>query len=224
MLDKIAIKLYIYIQVVVLIYTINCSDIYNMKYRLTKNDLLETLTQWNRFLKKRVQLVACGGTALTLLNVKESTKDVDFIVPEALEYEYLISVLKDLGYENTRGAGWQKKGEIFIFDLFQGKSIHTTELLESPLVPGNASVYERLSRIDILILNDYDLISSKLMRGSGVDFQDCLALLRAHQHEIDLEKLRAHFYELTQYDISEDRLKGGIDILFQRFHKGVGDG
>ena len=158
---------------------------------------------------------------MTLLNVKESTKDVDFIVPEISEYRYLISMLKDLGYTNIRGAGWQRSGEIFIFDLFQGKSIHTTELLESPLLEGRFSVYEQLSRIDILILNDYDLISSKMMRGSSVDFEDCLALLTAHKDEIDLGKLRTHFYELAQYDISEDRIKRNIDVLLQRFAKDI---
>ena len=52
-----------------------------MEYRLDKYRLLETLEQWNRFLKRKVHLIACGGTAMTLLDVKASTKDVDFMVP-----------------------------------------------------------------------------------------------------------------------------------------------
>jgi len=171
-------------------------------------------------LRRKVRLVACGGTALTLLNVKESTKDVDFMVPDFREYQYLISTIKDLGYQNTRGHGWQRPEEVFIFDLFKGKSIHTTELLYSPLLEGHHAVYAVLSQISILILNDYDLISSKLMRGEGVDFDDCLALLRAHQQQIDVERLRKHFRELVQYDIAENRLKGNCDLLLQRFSQG----
>jgi len=53
-----------------------------MKYRLNKNTLLDILGHWNRFIKRKVHLIACGGTALTLLGIKPSTKDVDFIVPE----------------------------------------------------------------------------------------------------------------------------------------------
>ena len=68
-----------------------------MKYRLTSQDLLEILVKWNRFLRRKVRLVACGGTAMTLLGVKESTKDVDFIVPENSDYVYLISVFKGFG-------------------------------------------------------------------------------------------------------------------------------
>ena len=49
-----------------------------MNNRLNKHQLFEVLSLWNNFLRRRVHLVACGGTAMTLLEVKPSTKDVDF--------------------------------------------------------------------------------------------------------------------------------------------------
>ena len=101
--------------------------------RIGKTQLIETLKLWTRFIKRKVHLVACGGTAMTLLGVKESTQDIDFMVPDLKEYDYLISTLKQLGYEPKTSYGWSRKGEIFIFDLFRGNRIHTTELLESPL-------------------------------------------------------------------------------------------
>jgi hypothetical protein len=54
-----------------------------MNYRLNKNDLLSTLELWDSLIAGRgkIHLIACGGTALTLLGFKESTKDVDFLVP-----------------------------------------------------------------------------------------------------------------------------------------------
>ncbi len=61
-----------------------------MEYRLTKNRLLDILGEWNRFLKRRVHLIACGGTAMTLLGVKPSTKDIDFIAPREREHDYLV--------------------------------------------------------------------------------------------------------------------------------------
>jgi hypothetical protein len=60
-----------------------------MEYRVGKSELLGILEQWNAFLKWTVQLIACGGTAMTLRQVKLSTKDVDFMIPEADEYRYL---------------------------------------------------------------------------------------------------------------------------------------
>ncbi len=53
-----------------------------MEYRLDKNELLEHMRVWNQFFKRKVHLIACGGTAMTLLGVKESTKDIDFMVPK----------------------------------------------------------------------------------------------------------------------------------------------
>ena len=56
-------------------------------YRIDSAELLDTLDNWESLMNFRVHLIACGGTALTLLNIKSSTKDIDFIVPETNEYE-----------------------------------------------------------------------------------------------------------------------------------------
>ena len=68
-------------------YTIVYGKIQFMAYRLNQKDLLDALGLWNGFLNKKVHLIACGGTALTLLGVKESTKDVDMLVPVDQEYD-----------------------------------------------------------------------------------------------------------------------------------------
>jgi hypothetical protein len=186
-----------------------------MEYRLDKHTLLEILEQWHHFLRKKVHLIACGGTAMTLWDVKPSTKDVDFMVPNLSEYNYLIKVLKDLDYESVTGYGWLRKGDVFRFDLFPGKRIHTTELLESPLDPGRHRLLKEYSRLYIGILNEYDLIASKLMRGTGVDFEDCLMLVRVRHEHIDLKLLVNHFRELASYDIAEDRITGNIDRFIE---------
>lgn len=67
------------------------------------------------------------------------------------------------------------------------------------------------SQLYIGILNYYDLISSKLMRGDRVDFDDCLMLVEAHREKIDVKKLVQHFHELVSYDISQDRIKPNIE-------------
>lgn len=182
-----------------------------MEYRLNKQVLLEILGQWNGFMRRKVHLIACGGTALTLMDIKPSTKDVDFIVPNESEHRYLINILKELGYKQTSGAGWSKSGDIFVFDLFAGKSIHTTELLESPLEKENHKTFKEFSKIYIGILNYYDLIGSKLCRGAAVDFEDCLMLVSARRDEIDIGHLQEHARELASYDISEDKFVHNIE-------------
>ncbi len=54
---------------------------------------------------EKYHLIACGGTAMTLQDIKESTKDVDFIVPVEKEYKYLVRMLKDLGYQQNHRGG-----------------------------------------------------------------------------------------------------------------------
>jgi hypothetical protein len=96
-----------------------------MELRINKQKLLENISLWDGFLKRKVSLIACGGTALTLLGVKDSTKDIDLIVPKEDEYDYLMKGLKQLGYKQATGVGWARD-EGFIFDLFRGNKIHTT--------------------------------------------------------------------------------------------------
>ena len=190
-----------------------------MEEHLTKERLLEILTGWNSILKRKVRMVACGGTAMTLMDVKESTKDVDFMVPSEREYKYLIAMLKDLDYKLVTAAGWQRKDEPFRFDLFQGNKIHTTTLLESPLKEGGNTLFMEYSRLYIGILNEYDLIVSKLMRGNAVDYDDCLTLAVALGEKLDRQRLADHFDEMISYDISLDRLRSGMDVFLERLNE-----
>jgi len=187
--------------------------IQKMEYRINKQRLLEALGHWNTFIKRKIHLVACGGTALTLMDVKPSTKDIDFLVPNVPEYKYLIRTLKDLDYKQIRGAGWTRKDEAFIFDLFPGKRIHTTELMEPPLNEGNHTLFKEFSYLYVGVLNDYDLIVSKLFRGSNVDFDDCMMLVQAHKERIDIRYLEQRFAKLARYDISENRITGHLEAF-----------
>ena len=113
-------------------HTNNCTYTYKRlykmiqnEYRLDKNELFDNLREWNRFLKRKVHLIACGGTAMTLLGVKASTKDVDFMIPDIREYNYLTKQLPALGYKRTSGPGWKRVGEIFHFVLFIQRQQHS---------------------------------------------------------------------------------------------------
>jgi hypothetical protein len=190
-----------------------------MEYRLNKQTLTELLGQWNAFLRRKVHLIACGGTALTLMDIKPSTKDVDFIVPIEPEYRYLIKTLKDLGYKHQTGSGWHKSGNLFVFDLFMGQRIHTIDLLESSLEKGNHTLFKEFSQLYIGILNPYDLIASKLFRGTAVDFEDCLMLMRSRKESIDLTRVEQHVKELASYDISENRIILNLEYFLNQVRK-----
>ena len=86
----------------------------------------------------------------------------------------LVRTLKKLGYRLQTGTGWGR-GDGHLFDLFKGNFVYTTGLLESPLDNGNNTPARSLKKIYVGVLNDYDLITTKMFRGTDVDFDDCLA-------------------------------------------------
>jgi len=208
-------ELYNNIQVVVQFNTI----MLDKKYRLTKNDLLDILKSWNLFFKKNIYLIACGGTALTLLDIKESTKDIDFIIPRESDYKYLIKTISKLGYEKLTPTKWKRSNELFEFDLYLGKRIHTTELLESPFENGNHELIMELSHIFIGVLNNYDLIISKLFRGTGVDFQDCLDLMKSRFRDIDINRLEKRYKETALYEVAEARVLKNLESFLSMIKK-----
>jgi hypothetical protein len=76
-------------------------------YRITSKELIKTIDNWESLINFKVKLIGCGGTALTLLGIKDSTKDVDFIVPVPGEYARLMKFLWSLGYKE-KGGGREK--------------------------------------------------------------------------------------------------------------------
>ena len=189
-----------------------------MNYRINKQSLLDTIQGWDSFLKRKIHLIACGGTAMTLFGIKESTKDIDLIVPDETEHRYLLDTLKQLGYKSVAGAGWAKN-DGFVFDLFCGKRVHTTELLESPLLEGNHTLLKEFTYVYLGVLNDYDLIISKLFRGTSVDMEDCLALVRAKKEEIEIEHLVSRYHETASFDISEEKVNKNLEYFLERLKK-----
>ena len=189
-----------------------------MEYRLDKEGLLERLSVWNGFLKRKIHLIACGGTALTLLEVKPSTKDVDLIVPHADEHKYLVDILKQLGYRPASGSGWAR-GDGFIFDLFSGKRVHTTELPDSPLEEGNNIFVKEFSYIYLGVLNYYDILTTKLFRAASIDIDDCMALIKAKISEIDIKRFIERFRETASFDVSEEKVNKNLDHFLRLLKK-----
>lgn len=155
---------------------------------------------------------------MTLLGVKASTKDIDFIVPVIAEWEYLINILKQLGYKSASGWEWSR-GDGFIFELFRGKVVHTTELLESPLDKDNHILLKEFSNVYLGVLNYYDLIISKLFRATGIDIDDCLSLIKSKRKKIDLKRLEERFRATASYDVSEDKVNKNLEYFFRILRK-----
>jgi hypothetical protein len=189
-----------------------------MNHRIDTSTLMNRLAAWDSFLKRRVRLIACGGTALTLLNIKPSTKDADFIIPDEREHNYLVNILGELGYVQVTGTGWARENDI-IFDFYRGLYVYTTGLLDSPLEQDRHILFKEYTQIYVGILNYYDLLITKLFRGIQSDMEDSVALLRAKENEINMTIFEKRFRETAKYDISEKRVLKNLDYFISIIRK-----
>ncbi len=187
-----------------------------MDYRATSEDLFNTLSAWDEVMtgRTKIHLIACGGTALTLLGYKESTKDVDLMVPDLNEYKHLVTFLRRAGYQNCTPYGWKRPEETMIYDLYPGNRVYETELPDSPLKRGGHRRIREWKRIYLGVLNPMDLIITKMFRGTEIDMEDCLMLLR--KENVSLEALKQRYQETAKYDVSETRVLKNLDLLLRR--------
>lgn len=205
--------MYIFIQIVLdneLLFAIlkNLLEKYFMTlkntYRLTSNDLMQTLENWNSLMSFRVSLIACGGTAMTLLNIKESTKDIDFIVPLNSQYDKLIKFLKDIGYNEGGGGLQHPEDPNFIYQFWCGNQVFTTQLLDPVLNKGKHQLIRKWSHIYLGALNLLDLILTKIFRGTSADEDDCIAVFETGQ--VHAELLLKRYSEAARYDLNPDKV------------------
>ena len=174
------------------------------RYSLSDQDLLNTLDNWDRLMNFRVRLIACGGTALTLLKIKDSTKDIDFTVPAPKEYDRLMKFLRDLGYEEKGGGLAHDDDPNFIYQFWCGNKVFTTDLLDSPLEPGKHILIKRWSHIYLAALNLTDLIITKMFRGTPVDRDDCIGAFSTEQ--VNADELLQRYSEAARYDLNPEKM------------------
>jgi hypothetical protein len=174
------------------------------KYRITGRKLTQTIDNWEHLISFKVNLIGCGGTALTLLDIKDSTKDIDFIVPVHKEYERLMKFLRWLGYEEKGGGLAHPDDPYFLYQFWAGNRVFTTDLLDSPLDPGKNIAVKKWRHIYLGALNLQDLIITKIFRGTQLDVDDCVAAFAASQ--IDPEELLKRYAETAKYDLNPEKM------------------
>lgn len=164
----------------------------------------------------KVNMIACGGTALTLLDIKESTKDVDFIIPLPREYHKLYNFLKNIGYIERGGGLAHDNDPLFMYQFWTGSNVFTTELLCSPLEEGRNILIKKLKHIYLGALNLNDLIMTKIFRGTSVDVEDCLAVFQ--KTKVNPYEVFQHYKEAAQYDLNPDKVMGNFIVFVERLY------
>ena len=68
-------------------------------------ELFELIKSISKFIEKEIKIYALGGTALSILNIKKSTRDIDINIESKNEYQYICKIFNDLGFEK-KGIRW----------------------------------------------------------------------------------------------------------------------
>jgi len=175
-----------------------------IKYRITGMELIETIDNWEHLINFKVNLIGCGGTALTLLEIKDSTKDIDMIVPVQNEYERLMTFLRSIGYQEKGNGLAHPDDPNFQYQFWTGNRVFTTGLLDSPLEPDKNILIKKWKHIYLGALNLQDLIITKMFRGTQVDLDDCVAAFAASK--MNPEALLERYAESAKYDLNPEKM------------------
>jgi len=126
--------------------------------RINKDELLILLSEFDLELKRKITLVAVGGTAMTLLEIKSDTKDIDFNIPLKSDY-----------YEFERVKN-KIKPKIKI-DYYEQNMIFS-EALPGDYLKIAIKYKSKFDKIELYILNPIDIVCSKISRLNESDIED----------------------------------------------------
>jgi hypothetical protein len=170
------------------------------------NDLLNLLAD----VGEPLELFAIGGTAMVLKNIKESTKDIDFMTEES--YEKINKIFKSAGLKeesNQKVCNIWRLGktrvDIFYEGFIMGIAFPSDwkEKSEKILTRGKIAVY---------ILNWYDMIITKISRSEKRDITDIIAIIKSQK--LDFEFLKKRYYSMAETELILD-----YDYKFKHLEK-----
>ncbi len=148
--------------------------------RVAKNELLGFLEAFDGELDRDILLIAVGGTALTLLGIKASTKDVDFNIPSKEDYKEFVRV-KDKIKPGVQIDCWSLN---MVF----------TEILPEDYVK-LASLYKSdFDKISVKVLAPIDIACSKISRFDDADMEDIKDCIEHYKIKKRQFKKRAEQY------------------------------
>ena len=178
---------------------------------INAEELFELIESISKFIEKEIKMYALGGTALTILNIKKSTRDVDINIESNGEYQYICKIFDDLGFER-KGIRWISQ-EGLAFDMFHGSNIIGTELL--PDCIDKSKFIRSFGNIKLYTLPLEDIIISKLARGDSRDFDDIKRILEVEK--INLKKLVQRYKETMEPSIVANHKQKMLDLIEIKF-------
>lgn len=181
-----------------------CIKMYENRFKNPINTNLKDLENFLQLiadLNVEIELFAIGGTAMVLRNIKESTKDIDFLT--TANYDFLSNAFRLAGLkENDKSQlcnKWYLNDETRI-DIFYSEHIVGVTLPEDWK---NLSEHIRnIGKLKLFILNWYDIIITKIARSEKRDIDDILKIIKTQN--INFNKLKRRYYNLADTALISD--------------------
>ena len=126
--------------------------------RVSEKELLGFLDAFDQELGGRIVLIAVGGTAMTLLGLKASTKDIDFNIPSEEDYKEFNRIYAKIK-PGVKIDSWPSN---MIF----------SEILPEDYVKATTLYETGFKKIEIRVLSPIDIICSKISRFNEADMED----------------------------------------------------
>jgi len=168
---------------------------------IDKNGLLDILHKIDLELKNKITIVAIGGTAMELLGIKETTKDIDFNIPSDNDYNEFERAINKIGL-NIK-IDYYEKNAIF------------SEALPMDYLKIAIKYKSKFGKIELYILNPIDIVCSKIGRLSDIDIIDIRQCIKYYNITRSQIKERAMQYGHAGNDqLYYDNLQTALEILF----------
>ncbi len=168
---------------------------------LDNTKLLDFLGEIDKELERKIVIVAVGGTGMTLLNAKPSTRDVDFTIPSEF-YDDFQNALKIVphGFEVQC---WHD-GAVFV------------NMLPSDYLKRSKPIRTKLKKIDLRALHAVDIVVTKIGRLDGRDVQDIESCIKKFKITKDqIKKRSAQLGNVASEKIYQNNLQKVLKKFFK---------
>ena len=167
---------------------------------LEADKLMEFLAIVDKELKEPVELTAVGGTAMTLLGLKDSTIDIDFDV-ETKHLERFRKTLESISHGYT-------------IDLFHGGMVFSQQLPQD-WTDKRIPIKRGFKNIRLYALHPLDIVVSKIGRLNDRDISDIRSCIKKHNLTKQRIKSRA---KRVEYVGNDENYKANLKYVIENLY------
>jgi len=165
---------------------------------LDKSDLFNFLEELNKELGKKITLIAVGGTAMTLLDLKPSTIDIDFTIPSSDFPEYKRA-------EKNVPHGYK-------IDIYLDGCIFSQNLPDDYLV--KSTEIANLEHLSLRALHPVDIVVTKIGRLHEKDLADIEKCIKAY--DLKKEQIKNRAVNVT-YIGKQEYYNSNLECVLEKF-------